>query len=358
MKLIKLTLLTACMIALTGCDYFSNGFDFNEIDDKIEGKKLVAKRMFSNDEKTLLSEVKFQCNPINKKISFQLSTFNSVDKKDDIKLTGAEFILTDKKLPQGKIRLGANEAMNLDSVIGLEIGSYKNILNWNISSSVAQINWMSLIFEKHQTIDEINALRKTAPFLSDFNNKIEILNNNKQKLATFEKDIANSTVTTDEDEAKFIADKLNAYKNELNIEYLEKEITELKISHSEKIKQHDALMLKLDSYTNRLGEAFLKITENNESQHETFKNLKKITDKETFAKNLAETSEKGETIIMLLNNDHKKFIEIAKGSTSDYSFINKLGSPLSIQFKSRNSEMTLSIDFSDKKLKKLLDSCQ
>lgn len=367
MKAYKLASMATAVAALAGCEYFGfgSGFDYAQVDDKIEGTKLVAHKQFINEAKTLIADAKFSCNTSKKALSFELGSFNQPEKKSDEKLTGAAFILDNEELPEGKIKLGANDAIDFSSLLGLSMSSFSNVVQWNIPLARAITDWANTVSERNKTLKEIDSIKSSNPMLSDFSKKSKTLEENKAKFDKYEKEqLALSEKTSEDFEKQNYLNKIKLFKEDLNIESDEKSLIEFKEKNSQDVAKYAELQNKFNQLQAKAEETFKKVVENNPESSKAMKEAKNLAQSgNPFAAMGAALGMMGGTVIaeaslMQMPVERKKIIELGTGSTSDGDFLKKLGNVIALQYKAKNGEITFSIDLADKNLQKVITACQ
>lgn len=359
-KYVKYLPLTVLAAALGACGFLgSDGFEFKQIDDKITGTRMIATKQFSNESKTLIAEVSLNCIQNNKQLSLDLKSFNSPAKSGDTNLTGSA--LQVKGSPPatflvGKVKFGANEAIDLDNLYSLAVSSFNNVASWNIGSERLSVDFANLFLELRKVSGERNGLIKANPELVDYPKLVKSIEENKAKLIAFEAEQKDKAAKATEDfEKESHLAKVKAFQGDLHIEEDEKKLAELKGKSGPVLTKLAELELKLKDSDPRLIAAFKKVIERNPEISKALEEAKANgTDGIALAAGL------GGAIagISSASAERTKVLSLFSGSVSDADLFKKLGTPIAFNLKTANGEITFAIDTADKSIMKVVSACQ
>lgn len=354
---------------LSGCELsiFNSGFDFNSVNDKIDGQIITSQKQFTEDKSILIAQAKFTCFPQKKKILFELGSFQVNSGGDKKILPPSPFLLAGNSAPDGVVKFGVNEPISFAAIRDMKLISHSNVITWDIEEARLKANWQSSIhdiIDAKLELESIYGKNKDVAKYLQLKSRIE---DSKKNFELFEQK-TNAEIASLTDKEMIEAKKLEiaSFRQNLGLEQLEREEAELNPKASGDAAKVEALqdLVKKNAITAAgkwknlfaFEQSQPKISTGKSPELDALANLFGANYKFTDSDYL-EMSNKAAGIVLTNSPETKKYIKIISGSDSDSGLISKLGSPVSFRYKSQNGEFTFSIDFEDKNLKKLIASC-
>jgi hypothetical protein len=362
MKIEKMIAPTICLLGLGGCQYFTDGFSYEEINSSMDGLRIVSEKQFTEKNSALIAKVSFSCDPKKKELRLALSSFKQTSEgKEKNVLPGSAFHLTEKKLPIGRFKAGEHEAISIDKIVGFEIGAHSNVLEFDVGLARVYADWLAAASEKSKIAIEIMQMEKAVPALNAIETLESKIRANTSKFEEFAKRETEKIAGLPEGEERGeITRSINELKDELAIESDRTILDTIKKENAVDVGKYSALMAQYKSVEAKTGLLYGKLLD---SQKEMKKMKSAVLaaggpDMKMSSQELIEGSRNIEGVVLLTDQDVKKFATVTAGSVSDGDYIKKWGTPISFQYKASDGDLTLSIDMNDKNLIKTINSCQ